>query len=133
MSYEPHASQQAAYSAPQAQQYQAEAYQAQAYQQAAAKPALPTTLAYTNTFALLAIVFAFIMPIAAIVFGHLGLGQIKRNGDSGRGIALTGLIIGYASIAIVALMIIAYIGMIAVMIAGLGAAMSGIESSGSFS
>lgn len=80
-----------------------------------------TTLDKTNTFALLSIVLAFISPIAGIVFGHMGLGQIKRNGDAGRGIALTGLIISYAYFVFVAIFIVLYVGFFAVMIGSLGA------------
>lgn len=38
--------------------------------------------------------------IAAVVLGHIGLSQIKKSGAAGRQFALTGLILGYASIAI---------------------------------
>lgn len=86
--------------------------------------AQPTTLAYTNTFALVSIITTFFAPIAGIVFGHLALGQIKRNGDTGRGLALTGLIIGYAYFAFLALFFIFYIGLIVVMFASMGAAFS---------
>ena len=109
---------------PEVQPYQAEA--------PAPRTALPTTLAHTNTFALLAIILAFLSPIAGIVFGHLALGQIKRNGDTGRGIALTGLILGYAYFVLIALILIAYIGMIIVMFASFGAAMSSFDSFDSF-
>lgn len=91
------------------------------------RPSQPTTLAHTNAFALVAVIVAFIMPIAAIVFGHMGLNQIKRNGDSGRGLALTGLIIGYAYVVIIGLVIITYIGVLLVMFASFGAALGGIS------
>lgn len=92
-----------------------------------APPATATTLAATNAFALVSIVLAFLSPIAAIVFGHLALGQIKRNGDAGRGLALTGTIIGYASLAMVVLFFIFYIGFIFLMLGTMGAAISGME------
>ena len=85
-------------------------------------PSQPTTLGATNTFALLAIVFAFVSPLAGIIFGHLGLGQIKRNGDAGRGIALTGLIISYAAFVMIALFVMAYAFMIFAVIGTMGAA-----------
>lgn len=90
----------------------------------------PTTLAYTNTYALISIVLAFLAPIAGIVFGHLALGQIKRNGDAGRGLALTGLIVGYAYFVMIAIIVILYIGVIALMFGAMGAAFSGDFSSG---
>jgi hypothetical protein len=36
--------------------------------------------------------------IVGIVFGHLARSRIKRSGDAGAGLALAGLIIGYAEI-----------------------------------
>ena len=61
-------------------------------------PNRATTFAVTNVYAVLSIVFAFISPIPAVIFGHMGLGQIKRNGDAGRGLALAGTIIGYVAL-----------------------------------
>lgn len=105
----------------------APAYTAQA---PAAYPAAPsnyatspvpqgTTLDKTNTFAFLAIIFAFISPIAGIIFGHIGLNQIKRTGDSGRGIGLTGLILSYLAVLGWILFIVLYVSFIAVMIGSL--------------
>lgn len=98
---------------------QAPAYaQQQSYRAAAPVPAAPrgTTLAQTNTYAVLAILLAFIAPIAGVVFGHLGLSQIKRTGDAGRGLAVTGLVIGYAAIAFLIVFFVMYIGFIALAI-----------------
>lgn len=50
----------------------------------------------TNALAIAALVSAFVFAPLGIVFGHLSLGQIKRTGEDGRGLALAGLIIGYA-------------------------------------
>lgn len=94
-----------------------------AYAAAPRKPEA-TTMGLTNTYAVLTIVLAFIAPLAGIIFGHLSLGQIKRTGDAGRGIALTGLIISYAYFVAVALFFIFYIGFIVVMIGTAGAAFS---------
>lgn len=96
---------------------------APAYSAAPRKPEA-TTMGLTNTYAVLAIIFAFIAPLAGIIFGHLSLGQIKRTGDAGRGIALTGLIISYAYFVAIALFFIFYIGFIVVMIGTAGAALS---------
>ncbi len=95
------------------------------------QPAPPTTLAYTNTFALVSIITAFLSPVAAVVFGHLALSQIKRNGDAGRGLALTGLIIGYSYFVFIALFVIFYLSLIGLVMASMGAFMSGVgDSSG---
>ena len=70
-------------------------------------PAIPPGQRYaasarrpTNGFAVVAVILAFMLPPAAVVFGHLALARIRRsNGyEGGRGLALTGLAIGYASI-----------------------------------
>lgn len=71
-----------------------------------------TRVSDTNTYALVAVILAFIVPIAGIIFGHLGLNQIKRTGDAGRGLALTALIYGYSVFALGALFFISYIGLI---------------------
>lgn len=41
----------------------------------------------------------WIGSVLAIVFGHVALGQIARNGQSGRGIAIAGLVLGYIGLA----------------------------------
>lgn len=102
------------------------------YQQQPARPALPTTVAQTNTFALISILTVFLQPIAGIVFGHLGLSQIKRTGDAGRGIALTGLILGYAYFVMIALFIVFYISMIALVFAGIGSMVGDFSDYGSY-
>lgn len=91
-----------------------------------------TTLDKTNTFAFLSIIFAFLSPIAGIVFGHMGLSQIKRTGDAGRGIALTGLIISYAYFVLLALFIVLYIGFLFTIFAAFGSSMSGFDSYSSY-
>lgn len=78
--------------------------------------AVNTTLKDTNTYALVAIILAFIVPIAGIIFGHIGLSQIKRNGDTGRGLALTALIYGYCVAALGIIFFITYIGFIIMVI-----------------
>lgn len=100
----PQAQQQPAYPAPGA---PATGY-APGYPAAPARPAAPTALAQTNAFALVAIILAFLQPIAAIVFGHLALGQIKRTGDGGRGLALAGLVIGYITAGLMIFLLVVY-------------------------
>jgi hypothetical protein len=39
----------------------------------------------------------------AVVFGHIALGQIARSGQSGRGLAITGLVLGYIGLAVLLL------------------------------
>ena len=101
-------------------------------QPAPAKPQLATTMGETNTFAVLAFIFAFLSPLVGIILGHMALGQIKRTGDAGRGLGLTGLILSYAYFVFIALFFIVYIGIIVMMFGAMGAAfsseMSGLDS-----
>ena len=59
----------------------------------------------------LSLVFLGILTaIPAVICGHMGLNQLKREPDaydpSGRGMAIAGLVMGYLTIAITALVII---------------------------
>jgi hypothetical protein len=55
-----------------------------------------------NTLAVVSLATALtsIGAVAAIITGHVALTQIKRSGESGRGLALAGTIIGYLTIAL---------------------------------
>ena len=55
-----------------------------------------------NTLAVVSIASALtsIGAVAAIITGHVALTQIKESGESGRGLALAGTIIGYVTIAL---------------------------------
>jgi uncharacterized membrane protein len=44
--------------------------------------------------------------ILAVIFGHVALRQIRRNGNRGRGMAIAGLVLGYLGIAVIALVVI---------------------------
>ena len=55
----------------------------------------------TNTLALVSMILSIagaFLPTAipGIITGHIALSQIKRTGDNGRGMALAGVIVGYA-------------------------------------
>lgn len=41
------------------------------------------------------------LSLVGVILGHLAMGQIKRTGEGGHGLALAGTIIGYVSLAIV--------------------------------
>lgn len=60
----------------------------------------------TNPLAIVALVAAFLFPLAAIVCGHISLGQIRRSGQNGRGLAKTGLVLGYVFLALGTLIVI---------------------------
>jgi hypothetical protein len=54
-----------------------------------------------NTLAVVSIATALtsIGAVAAIITGHVALTQIKKSGESGRGLALAGTIVGYVTLA----------------------------------
>lgn len=54
----------------------------------------------------LCLLFFPVMPVLAVVFGHVGLTQVNRTGAPGRGYAITGLSTGYVGIALAVLWII---------------------------
>ena len=66
----------------------------------------PPQSAGTNGMAIAALVSSLlgwvcaIGPILGVIFGFVALSQIKKTGQSGRGMALAGIIIGFVVIAI---------------------------------
>lgn len=54
----------------------------------------------------LCLLFFPVMPILAVVFGHVALGQIRKTGAPGRGYAIAGLVTGYVGIALAILWLI---------------------------
>jgi DUF1707 SHOCT-like domain/Domain of unknown function (DUF4190) len=69
----------------------------------AAKTTVVTPVAKTNALAMASLacglaqfVFGPVTAIPAIVFGHVARHQIKRTGEQGAGLALAGLILGWA-------------------------------------
>jgi hypothetical protein len=61
----------------------------------------PPRVPETNALAIVALVLAImgLGPIAAIV-GHIARGQIRHRGDSGDGLALAGIIVGWITTAL---------------------------------
>jgi len=55
-------------------------------------------------------VFGPLATIPAIVFGHMARGQIKRTGEQGAGLALAGLILGWATV-ILGIVLIVVVGL----------------------
>lgn len=54
----------------------------------------------TNGLAIASLITSFFISIVGIILGHIALSQIKQTGENGRGLAIAGLVIGYASLAI---------------------------------
>lgn len=58
----------------------------------------------TNSFAVTSMIlgivwFFWIGSILAVIFGHISLKQIGRNDESGKGMAVAGLALGYVGVA----------------------------------
>ncbi|CAD6006940.1 DUF4190 domain-containing protein [Agreia sp. COWG] len=73
-----------------------------------------------NVLAIISLVSAFFVSLVAVITGHMALGQIKRTGEKGRGLAITGLVLGYLGIlsalifaAVLIFMLIAGVGIFA--------------------
>lgn len=90
--------------------YPAQGYPQPGYWQPAGYPqALPVPgwngLAIASM--ILGIVWVYwIGSILAVIFGHIALHQIRRDGTRGRGMAIAGLVLGYLGIAVIVLILI---------------------------
>lgn len=78
---------------------------------AAAPYAAAPTGPKTNTLAIVSLVTGIVslfIPIAlvAVITGHIALGQIKRLGENGRGLAIAGLILGYVGIVLAIIVLV---------------------------
>jgi hypothetical protein len=61
----------------------------------------------TNTLSVLALIFGLLGgTVLPIVFGHIARSQIRRTGETGDGLALAGLILGYISSSVVVVILI---------------------------
>lgn len=49
----------------------------------------------------------------AVIFGHVARGQIKQSGEAGGGMAMAGLVLGYANLGLTALGIVAWVLLVA--------------------
>jgi hypothetical protein len=72
--------------------------------QAVGRPTFERPRSSTNGLAVASLVVGlfwmwWIGSVLAVVFGHVALGQIARNGQSGRGLAIAGLVLGYIGLA----------------------------------
>lgn len=70
-----------------------------------ARETVLTSQAKTNGFAIASLacglaqlMFGPLATIPAILFGHMARGQIKRTGEQGAGLALAGLVLGWAAV-----------------------------------
>ncbi len=63
--------------------------------------------------------------IPAIICGHIGVKQANNGEASGRSMAIAGMIMGYASLAITVLVIILYVVIVVIAVGTAAAAQSG--------
>jgi Domain of unknown function (DUF1707)/Domain of unknown function (DUF4190) len=80
---------------------------------AGAGPAVVTPVARTNGFAIASFACGLgqfmvgpLATIPAIVFGHMARSQIRRTGEQGAGLALAGLILGWATVILAIIVIV---------------------------
>ena len=64
-----------------------------------------------NIYAVLSLVFAFLMPVAGIVLGVIGMSDAKKTGGNGRGPAVAGLTLSIVFIVLVILALVVYLSM----------------------
>lgn len=92
----------------------------------------------TNTLAWVSLITAIVAPfghftgiggltltIVSIVTGHMARRQIRQTGEKGDGLALAGLIISYVHLALSALILIFFFGLIIAALGAFFAAVSG--------
>ncbi|MFJ6651678.1 septum formation family protein [Microbacterium sp. NPDC091313] len=48
----------------------------------------------TNILSIFALILGFLVPLGGIIAGAVGLAQVKRTGEKGRGLAIAGIVVG---------------------------------------
>jgi hypothetical protein len=87
-------------------------------------PGGPVYQATTNGLAITALIMGIlgfltcgVTSVLALIFGHIASSQIKRTGENGQGMALTGIILGWT---LTGLWILYWVLVVVVGVAGLG-------------
>ncbi|NLE98064.1 MAG: DUF4190 domain-containing protein [Propionibacterium sp.] len=63
-------------------------------------------VAPTNAFAIVSLILGLVgVSLLAIIFGHMARHQIRATGQGGDGMALAGLILGYAGLVVVVVVV----------------------------
>ncbi|SFR90519.1 protein of unknown function [Agromyces sp. CF514] len=80
-----------------------------------AQPAAPVAPSEKwNVLSIVGFVLSIIgFNVVAIVLGFIGLNQVKKTGERGRGLALAAVIIGFASIVIGIILTIVFVSVLA--------------------
>lgn len=63
----------------------------------------------TNVVAIFAIVLGFVVPVGGIIAGAVGLAQVKRTGEKGRGLAIAGIVVGSVMTVLGTVAVIAFV------------------------
>ncbi|ANJ27840.1 hypothetical protein ATC03_15105 [Agromyces aureus] len=92
----------------------APAYDASAPAYGAPTPAKTNVLAIVSLVASLVGFFTGIGFLVGIVCGHIGISQIKKTGEQGRGMAVAGLVIGYIGLVLSIILTIVFIVLFAI-------------------
>ena len=58
-------------------------------------------------------ILPFVGSLAGAIMGHISLNQIKRSGEGGRGMALAGIIVGWAGLALLVIGVLFFVFVIA--------------------
>ncbi|WJL95474.1 DUF4190 domain-containing protein [Microbacterium sp. ET2] len=62
------------------------------------------------------VVLPFIGSLVGVITGHMGLSQIKRTGEQGRGLALAGTIVGYVGLGFILLLVLFFLSFLPLII-----------------
>lgn len=64
----------------------------------------------TNVLAIISLIASCLgFTVPGIIMGHIALHQIKQTGESGHGLALAGVIVGYALFAVALILTVVYV------------------------
>ena len=101
------------------QSYQQPSYQQPSYQQPSYQQPANPQVTYvthfnapprTNTLAVVGFILSLLgFNVISLILCHIALGQIKRTGESGKGLALAGVIISWIAIGFALLMLVLWI------------------------
>jgi hypothetical protein len=77
----------------------------------------------TNVLAIISLIASCVgFTVPGIIMGHIALHQIRQTGEGGHGLALAGVIVGYALLGVVIILIVIYVIFIVFLIGVAGAA-----------
>lgn len=59
----------------------------------------------TNIWCILGLVFAFLFPILGLIFSIVGLSQVKKTGEKGKGLAITGIVLSILPLLLIGIIV----------------------------